>query len=277
MGPSWFLSRILEGSAQAGQARSLLEDAQALLEELSVSGALRARAVWQVFPANREGEDLVVWQDETRTTPRATLHGLRQEHTRDAPNRSIVDFVRPMSAGEDWVGAFVVQAGDGLAALVEDAEMRGDDYRAILLKAVADRLAEASAEWVHREARVNSWGYAANESLSTEDLLKESYQGIRPAPGYPAQPDHTEKTTIVELLNAEEAIGVRLTESMAMWPAASVSNLMFGHADAAYFAVGALSQRVVYTRSERAGRWRSRSAGSLQISITMLPIEHSWR
>ena len=220
--------------------------------------------MWELFPVNARGEDLVVWQDESRQQVRAVLHMLRQQHARDADNLSLVDFVLPEDQGVDWAGAFVVQAGDGLEEWVAVHEACDDDYKSILAKAVADRLAEAAAEWLHREVRCEHWGYAEGEALSVSELMKERYRGIRPAPGYPAQPDHTEKRTIFELLGASEAIGVTLTEAGAMWPPPSVCGLYFGHADARYFAVGPLGRNQVADYAKRkswaieeARRWLS--------------------
>lgn len=254
--------RILKDPKRGPQASELYDDAQKMLALALEGERLSAHAVWELFPVNARGEDVVVWQDADRTAERAVFRMLRQQHGRARANHSLADFVLPEQEGVDWAGAFVVQAGEGLEAWVGTFEGQGDDYGAIMVKALADRLAEAAAEWLHREVRVREWGYAADEDLSNEDLIKERYRGIRPAPGYPAQPDHTEKQTLFGLLEATDAIGVSLTENGAMWPAASVCGLYFAHADAHYFAVGdvGLDQASDYAlrkgwSREEAARW----------------------
>jgi 5-methyltetrahydrofolate--homocysteine methyltransferase len=201
----------------------------------------------------------------------ATFHGLRQQtqKTPGKPNRSIADFVAPAASGaRDYMGAFVVTAGDGLDALVAAFEAEHDDYHALMAKSLADRLAEAAAEWLHERVRKELWGYAPDENLTNEDLIRERYRGIRPAPGYPAQPDHTEKITLFELLDASRATGVTLTEHLAMAPAASVCGLYFAHPEAEYFNVGVVGRDQVEAYAARKGmsveeveRWLSPNLG----------------
>ncbi|MCB9526601.1 MAG: methionine synthase [Myxococcales bacterium] len=246
---------ILEDAVVGAQARSLLADAQAVLDELCAGGAVKAHGVVGLFPANRVGaDDLTIWTDETRTQARATLHMLRQQIPRPKgePARSLADYVAPAGT-PDWVGAFCVTAGVGLAPLVEAAKAAHDDYRAILLEALADRLAEAFAEYAHAQVRTALWGYAADEALDNEALIAEAYRGIRPAPGYPACPEHSEKATLFALLDAERHTGVTLTESYAMWPAASVSGWYFAHPEARYFGLGKIDRDQVADYAARKG------------------------
>ena len=210
----------------------------------------------RVLPANAVGDDIVLYKDEARRDVLATLHSLRQQ----MPKRdgraclALSDFVAPgESAVADYVGAFVVTAGIGEAEKSEALKGANNDYDAILLKALADRLAEAFAERLHQRVRREFWGYAPDENLSNEELIGEKYRGIRPAPGYPAQPDHTEKGTLFELLDAEVAIGVKLTESYAMWPGAAVSGLYFSHPDSAYFGVGRIDRDQIEDYAKRKG------------------------
>jgi 5-methyltetrahydrofolate--homocysteine methyltransferase len=229
------------------EARRLFADAQALLATFIREKSLRARAVYGFFPATPHGDDVLLDIDGSPVA----LHFLRQQSEKRAgePNRCLSDFVAPHG---DTLGAFCVTAGIGLDALVARYKADGDDYNAILASALADRLAEALAEWLHARARTD-WGYGSDENLTTEDLIRERYRGIRPAPGYPACPDHTEKPTLFALLDAESAIGVTLTESMAMLPASSVSGWYFSHPDADYFAVGKIERDQVTDYARRKG------------------------
>jgi 5-methyltetrahydrofolate--homocysteine methyltransferase len=231
---------IMDDPVVGEQARTLLTDAEAMLDRIESEGLLTARAVVGLFPANARGDDVIVYADEERTRVRATVHGIRQQFAKaDRPSHCLSDFVAPVGSGRaDWIGAFAVTAGVGADAVVARLQAEHDDYNAILVKALADRLAEAAAEMMHTRVRRELWGYAADESLSNDDLIAESYAGIRPAPGYPACPDHTEKATIFELLDAERRIGMSLTESYAMTPAASVSGWYFAHPEARYFGTG---------------------------------------
>jgi 5-methyltetrahydrofolate--homocysteine methyltransferase len=235
--------RILEHPQHGAEARKLHDDANRLLDELERSRALQANAVYGFWHAASEGDDVVLYADAARTQEAARFPMLRQQRPHDdgAPQRSLADFVAPRETGlADSVGAFAVTAGIGADALAKKAEAAGDDYRAILTKAVADRLAEAFAEWLHARMR-REWGYGAQERLSNEELIDEKYRGIRPAFGYPACPDHSEKRTLFALLDAP-AVGITLTESCAMWPAASVSGLTFAHPQARYFNVGLIGR-----------------------------------
>ena len=237
-------------------------------ERLCAGGRLRARAVYGFWPATGEGEDMVLYADETRRAEVARFPMLRQQQrkTDASPYLSLADFVAPREAGvADHVGAFAVTAGIGLDALVREFEREHDDYQAILAKALADRLAEAGAEWLHQRAR-REW-YAPGEALAGERLVAEEYRGIRPAFGYPACPDHSEKRTLWRLLGAERA-GITLTESFAMLPAASVSGLYFGHPEARYFALGRIGRDQAEDYARRKGaplaeveRWLGPSLG----------------
>ena len=244
---------ILEDEKVGEEARKLFEDARNLLDEIVDRRSLRARAAWGFFPAQSTGNDIVLFEDAARSEALATFPMLRQQRPRsaDGPCLSLSDFVGPEGT-EDYVGAFAVTAGIGLDELVRRYETDHDDYRAILVKALADRLAEAFAELTHQRAR-RAWGYGHNEDLTGEDLIREKYRGIRPAPGYPACPDHTEKRRLFDLLQAEERTGVTLTESYAMDPPPSVAGLYFGHPDARYFNVGKIGRDQVedYARRKR--------------------------
>jgi len=226
-------------------ARSLYADAQQMLERIAAERWFRAEAVIGLWPANGEGDDILLFDDEARSEPIAVLHTLRQQLARreGRANVALADFVAPRASGlRDYIGAFAVTAGIGEDAVVERFKRANDDYSAIMAKALADRLAEALAESLHRRVRREFWGYAADEALTPADLVGEKYRGIRPAPGYPAQPDHSEKATLFALLDSERTIGVRLTESFAMWPGASVCGLYFSHPESHYFGVGRIER-----------------------------------
>ena len=229
--------KLLDDPAQGEAARALFADAQAMLDRIIAENWLAPRAVVGFWPANAVGDDIRLWADDDRRQPLATFHTLRQQvPKRDGrPNVALADFVAPEGL-PDWVGGFVVTAGDETARAQSFRDAH-DDFSAILLQALSDRFAEAMAEMLHERVRRELWGYAPGETLSNEQLVAETYRGIRPAPGYPAQPDHTEKRTLFDLLGATEATGVELTESMAMWPGSSVSGLYIGHPDAYYFGV----------------------------------------
>ena len=235
---------ILTDSEVGAEATSLHEDALALLRRIRREGLLAAKGVVGLYPANSVGDDIVLYTDESRTARLAAFPCLRQQFQKPGarPNLSLADFVAPARSGvRDYAGAFVVTAGEGVAELCTEFEAAGDDYQSILAKALADRLAEAFAERLHERVRGEFWGYAAGESLTNTQLIAEEYDGIRPAPGYPASPDHSEKRTLFRLLGAE-AIGASLTESCAMLPAASVSGLYIGHPDSFYFGVGRIGR-----------------------------------
>jgi 5-methyltetrahydrofolate--homocysteine methyltransferase len=233
---------------------------------------LRASGVFGLFPANQvDGDDIEVYTDESRTEVRATLHQLRQqtEGREGSPRKSLADFVAPQATGlRDYVGAFAVTAGLGSAEKVAKFKKENDDYSAILLESLADRLAEAFAERLHERVRREFWAYAPDEALDAGGLLAEAYTGIRPAPGYPACPEHTEKQTIWKLLDVETRTGIQLTESMAMWPGAAVSGLYFSHPQSRYFVLGRLGRDQVEDYARRKGwtvdeaeRWLSPNLG----------------
>ncbi len=248
---------LLDDPKVGEAARGLYDDARAMLRQMVGEGWLRANAVVGFWPAAADGDDIVVYADEARTAERARLHALRQQIARQNSKRGHValsDFVAPRAAGlADYVGGFAVTAGIGEDIVAERFARANDDYSKILSQALADRLAEAFAERLHEQVRRELWGYAPDEALTTEDLIREGYRGIRPAPGYPAQPDHTEKRTLFDLLDAEAATGIRLTESYAMWPASSVSGLYFAHPDSHYFGVGRIEQDQVADYARRKG------------------------
>jgi len=248
---------ILDDEVVGEAARDLYGDAQKMLARLVAEKWLAARAVFGIFPANRVGDDdIAVYADEQRSGPVAVLHHLRQQKplADGLPNACLADFVAPHESGlRDYVGAFVVTAGLGIDSRVADYARDLDDYSSIMLKALADRLAEACAEYLHREVRRVHWGYAPAEQLSNEELIREAYRGIRPAPGYPACPDHTEKATLWNLLDVERNIGVKLTESFVMMPAASVSGFYFAHPESRYFAVGRIGRDQAEDYARRKG------------------------
>jgi 5-methyltetrahydrofolate--homocysteine methyltransferase len=229
---------IFDDPTVGPQARELFDDAQKLLERICTEKLLAARGVYAFWPAKATGDDVQIFTDETRTEPLETFHFLRQQMKKPSGqfNHSLGDFIAPGNS-IDYLGGFAVTAGIGADELAKVFAADHDDYNSILTKALADRLAEAFAEFLHREARV-AWGFGRNEKLSQEELLKEKYRGIRPAAGYPASPDHTEKSTLFKLLDAEKSTGIALTESFAMHPGASVSGLYFSHPDSKYFGVG---------------------------------------
>jgi 5-methyltetrahydrofolate--homocysteine methyltransferase len=282
---TWQLSgkypRIFDNETVGVEARKLFNDAQSLLQEIIDQKLLTAKAALGFFPANSLGDDIILHdfeekvqevpcekhgvhahtsfniqrKDETSDST-AWLHHLRQQGQKSAslPNRCLSDFVAPLSTGEtDYVGAFAVTTGIGIEALLAKYEAEHDDYNSIMVKALADRLAEAFAELMHARVRREYWGYAADESMSNEELIMEKYQGIRPAPGYPACPDHTEKKRLFELLDAEKQIGIQLTESYAMYPASAVSGFYFGHPESTYFGLGKIAKDQVVDYAARKG------------------------
>ncbi|MDF1502497.1 methionine synthase [Roseisolibacter sp. H3M3-2] len=247
---------ILEDPVVGEAARGLWRDARAMLDRIVAGKLLTARAVVGLWPANAVGDDVVLWSDATRTRPLETVHFLRQQLDKkdERPNYCLADFVAPRTSGvPDWFGGFAVTAGIGLDALVAEYEAANDPYSAILAKALADRLAEAFAERLHERVRQEYWGYAADEALANDALIREEYRGIRPAPGYPACPDHTEKGPLFRLLGATDAIGLRLTESFAMTPTAAVSGYYIGHPQARYFGVGKIGRDQVEDYAARRG------------------------
>ena len=245
---------ILDDAVVGEAARNVFKDGQAMLEQVIAEKWLTANAVAGLFPANRRGDDIEFYGDELRSTPIGVWHGLRQQHERPAgkANECLADFVAPVGT-PDYAGAFACTAGIGIEKKLAEFEAAHDDYRAIMLKSIADRLAEACAEWLHEKIRKESWGYAADEALSNSALIAEKYQGIRPAPGYPACPDHTAKAMLFKLLDAPARTGMTLTESYAMSPAAAVSGFYLAHPDAHYFAVSKIGQDQLEDWAQRSG------------------------
>ncbi len=262
---------ILDDAAMGETARKLFDEAQQMLDRVDEQGWLDIRAVCGFWPAASVGDDIELYADGSRADVVTVLHHLRQQgqHREGVPNRCLADFVAPKEHGiDDFVGAFAVTAGLGAQERVAEYKAAHDDYSAILLESVADRLAEACAEKLHEQVRTTLWGYAPDEKLDSRALIKEEYDGIRPAPGYPACPEHTEKATLWELLDVPETAGIELTESMAMWPGASVSGWYFSHPESQYFVVGRLGPDQVADYARRKGwdvreaeRWLSSNLG----------------
>ncbi|MCJ2079385.1 methionine synthase [Methylobacterium sp. E-041] len=247
---------IFEDPNQGPAAKALFEDAQAMLKQIVAERWFNPKAILGFWPANAVGDDIRLYTGESRSETLATFHGLRQQLSkRDGrPNTCLSDFVAPAETGiADYVGGFVVTAGLEEVRIAEKFERANDDYRSILVKALADRIAEAFAERMHERVRREFWGYAADETYTPEELVREEYDGIRPAPGYPSQPDHTEKVTLFDLLQAERRIGVKLTESYAMWPGSSVSGLYLAHPKAHYFGVAKVERDQVEDYAMRKG------------------------
>jgi 5-methyltetrahydrofolate--homocysteine methyltransferase len=247
---------ILEDEVVGKEAQKLFNDARSMLRQIIDEKWLTARAVIGLFPANAiTADDLAIYANEEREEAIATLHNLRQQRKKapGQPNYCLTDFIRSKADGPDYIGAFAVTAGEGIEEHVKRFEDDHDDYRAIMIKALADRLAEAFAERMHQRVRKEFWGYAADETLKNDELIKEKYQGIRPAPGYPACPEHTEKGTLWELLDAEQNTGIKLTESYAMYPTASVSGWYYAHPEAKYFGLGEISKDQVEDYAARKG------------------------
>jgi 5-methyltetrahydrofolate--homocysteine methyltransferase len=246
---------LLQDPARGPAARELFSNAQELLEEIVGKKLFTAHGVYGFFPANSDGDDVVVYADQNRSRVLTRLHTLRQqkENQNGKPQLALADFIAPLDSGHvDYIGAFAVTAGHRVQELAERFEKDHDQYNSIMVKALADRLAEAFAECLHQRARAE-WGYGRSEKLTHEDLIAEKYRGIRPAPGYPAQPDHTEKPLIFDLLGASDATGITLTENFAMYPAASVCGLYFAHREARYFAVSAIGKDQVESYAKRKG------------------------
>ncbi|MFC3200405.1 methionine synthase [Alteromonas oceani] len=247
--------RILTDEVVGEQAQSLFDDANEMLDNLIANGGLEAKGVMGLFPANRRDDDVVIYTDESRTETLGVSHHLRQQTQKPkGANYCLSDFVAPAGSGiKDYIGAFAVTGGIGEDELAAQYDAQGDDYNAIMVKAVADRLAEAFAEYLHERVRKEFWGYAPDENLDNDALIREKYQGIRPAPGYAACPEHTEKQLIWDLLDAEKHTGMTLTESYAMWPGASVSGWYFSHPEARYFAVAKIQPDQLESYAERKG------------------------
>lgn len=247
--------RILEDEVVGEEAKRLFADANEMLDQLSRDGALNPRGVVGIFPANRVGDDIEIYTDESRTQVLKVSHHLRQQTEKTGfANYCLADFIAPKSSGKaDYLGAFAVTGGLEEDALAEAWDAKHDDYNKIMVKALADRLAEGFAEYLHERVRKVIWGFAATENLSNDALIRENYQGIRPAPGYPACPEHTEKATIWQLLDVENHTGMKLTESFAMWPGAAVSGWIFSHPDSKYFAVAQLQRDQIEDYARRKG------------------------
>lgn len=251
--------KILQHEKHGAEARRLFADAQDLLKEIVAQKQLELRAVYGLFPANAVGDDVEVYTNSSRRFLRTKFHFLRQQIAKEdnSPNWCLADFVAPKATNPetnaDYIGAFAVTSGHGLKALVDKFKAEHDDYNAIMAEALADRLAEAFAEYLHQRVR-EEWGFGKTEKFTNEDLIEERYRGIRPAPGYPACPDHTEKAILWDLLDVEKHTGIKLTESFAMWPGASVSGLYFAHPDSKYFAVGRLERDQVANLADRKGK-----------------------
>ncbi len=248
--------KILDDKVIGVEARKLFDDAQDMLKKIINEEWLTARAVVGFFPANSDGDDVVVYTDDTRTEKKETLHHLRQQNVKapGRPNYCLSDFIAPADSGKaDYIGAFAVTTGIGIEQKLQEFEQDNDDYSAIMLKALADRLAEAFAEYMHQVVRKEYWGYAEDETHEAEQLINEAYQGIRPAPGYPACPDHTEKGKLFELLNATEHTSIELTESYAMYPASAVSGWYFSHPESQYFNVGKIDKDQLQDYARRKG------------------------
>jgi 5-methyltetrahydrofolate--homocysteine methyltransferase len=247
--------RILEDDVVGEEAQRLFTDAQKMLTELKANKSLSVKGIYGLFPANAVEDDIQVFSDEKREAVLKTLFNLRQQtEKKNAPNYCLSDFVAPKTSGKaDYVGAFAVTGGIGEDELVATFKAADDDYQAIMASALADRLAEGFAEFLHAKVRKEFWGYAADENLDNDMLIREKYQGIRPAPGYPACPEHTEKGTIWELLDVENQIGMKLTESYAMWPGAAVSGWYFSHPDSRYFALAKIQQDQLEDYAKRKG------------------------
>jgi len=244
---------ILDDPNRGEAARNLFKDAQAMLKTMVEEDWLKPRGVVGLWPARREGDDVIVFTDEARKDEAGRFYGLRQQSKKDGdkPNFSITDFVSAKQ--DDWIGGFAVTAGEGEQAIVDRFKANNDDYSEILFKSLSDRFAEAFAEYLHQRVRRSIWGYAPDETLGNDELIKEAYAGIRPAPGYPAQPDHTEKDLLFSLLEAPDHTGITLTESWAMSPASSVSGLYLAHPDSVYFAVGRIAKDQVEDYAKRKG------------------------
>ena len=246
--------KILTHEKYGEEATKLFAAAQTLLAEIVSQKLFQPRGIYGLFPANRVGDDVELHTDESRSKILTKLHFLRQQIEKGdgTPNWCLADFIAPKPQ-PDYIGAFAVTSGHGLDELVKKYKADHDDYNAIMAEALADRLAEAFAEYLHKHVR-EEWGFGKNEKLTTEDLIEEKYQGIRPAAGYPASPDHTEKELLWSLLEAEKKTGIKLTESFAMWPGSSVSGLYFAHPESKYFAVGKLAKDQVEDLAKRKGK-----------------------
>jgi len=246
---TWMLKgkypQIFENEVVGVAAKKLYDEAQVMLDEIIANHQLVANAVIGIYPAEAVGDDVILYKTEERKTPLETFHFLRQQGKKGSgiANNSLVDFIAPKSEGKpDYLGFFAVTTGIGIEKLIEKYELEHDDYQSIMVKSLADRLAEAFAELMHEKVRKELWAYDSREALNSEELIKEKYQGIRPAPGYPACPDHTEKRLLFDLLEVAKNTGISLTESYAMYPTAAVSGFYFAHPDSKYFGLGKIEK-----------------------------------
>jgi 5-methyltetrahydrofolate--homocysteine methyltransferase len=246
--------KIFQNPVIGDEAQKLFNDAIAILDDIIANKTLTAKAVVGIYPANADGEDAIIWKDDLRNEELTRFHFLRQQGKKSSslPNISLIDFLRPVADGKpDFLGGFAVTAGIGIEQMIERFKVDHDDYNIIMVKALADRLAEAFAELMHAKVRKEYWGYDTVEALDNESLIKEKYQGIRPAPGYPACPDHTEKRILFDLLEVERNTGISLTESFAMYPASSVSGFYFAHPESKYFGLGKIEKDQVADYAKR--------------------------
>jgi len=265
--------RIFENAVWGAEAKKLYDDARRLLDEIVAGRQLTARAAYGFFPANAVGDDVEIYAADDRSSVRTVLRMLRQQGERpaDQPLQSLSDYVAPRETGlADYVGAFAVTTGHGLDAIVQRFEADNDPYNPLLARALADRLAEALAELLHKRVR-EEWGYGRDEHLSHEELIRERYRGIRPAPGYPACPDHTEKGTLFALIEAEQRAGITLTESYAMLPTAAVSGWYFSHPEARYLTVGRIGADQVDDYARRKGMTRGEAERWLAPNLGYTP------
>jgi 5-methyltetrahydrofolate--homocysteine methyltransferase len=247
---------LLKDAIIGETARNLFDDAKKMLARIIDEHWVEARGVCAFWPANADGDDVILWHDESRTKERARVHFLRQQQQKrgERSNDCLADFIAPASTGLcDYIGGFAVTAGGRIEEKLAEFKAAHDDYASIMLKSLADRLAEAFAERLHEKVRTEFWGYASDEALSNEQIIKEGYRGIRPAPGYPACPDHSEKPALFALLDAEKATGIHLTESFAMLPASSVSGYYLAHPESHYFGIGKIGPDQVEDYAKRRG------------------------
>lgn len=247
---------IFDNEKYGNEAKKLFDDANNLLDEIGQNALLQTSMVFGLFPANAIGDDIEIYTDDSRSGILGVLHTIRQQSqkTKSANNIALADYIVPKEVDlNDYIGMFAVTSGIGIEKLLEQYAKEHDDYKSIMIKAIADRLAEALAEYLHKKVRIQYWGYAADENLNNEQLIKETYAGIRPAPGYPAQPDHTEKNTIWKLLSVEKNAGIILTENLAMYPAASVCGIYFAHPEAKYFTTGKIEKDQIQDYAKRKG------------------------
>jgi 5-methyltetrahydrofolate--homocysteine methyltransferase len=267
--------RIFDDVKQGALARQIFTEANALLDKIVDQKLLRARAVYGLFPASAKGDDVELYTDASRSRVLTTFYFLRQQAEREGKDacRSLGDFIAPQATGlADHIGAFAVTSGIGLKEICDRFRADHDDYNAIMAEALADRLAEAFAECLHKRVR-EEWSYGRSENISNEDMIHEKYRGIRPAPGYPACPDHTEKGTLWQLLDVEANTGIQITESFAMWPGSSVSGLYFAHPEARYFSLGKIERDQVADYAERKGMSLGEAERWLSPNLNYDPVE----